>query len=347
MIVADYISFIGKNDEPLGHGKKILDESIELLKEKVDITVAACGAYLQNQIESSIIVLRAIIPAFNNRKAAYRQYVQEMLNLIKIFKYSKRDCIWFTNVDWVLFAYLAIFNPDNTVFVTLYRDLGMDLKLSKSKLSKEKYKLFISGMKHVKTFVVTNPSLQISKKQINVPDYFCTDFYKPYQDMEKLPQIACVGIIRDSKDVKGLVDHFKHSRIHIIIAGEFVDYEIYEYVTNNASENITIVNKRLNENEYYELLGKSKYVIMPYKPEMCLDATSGILLETIFCKSIPIAPEILLKNNQINGISYKRLTDLPTEIGKYNELAETVKNTLERFNKALIQEKLIKAFELK
>ena len=93
------------------------------------------------------------------------------------------------------------------------------------------------------------------------------------------------------------------------------------------------------------MIAESKYTLLPYKLERYENATSGILLESIFLKSIPIAPKWLLENNNISGIGYDNLDDLPKSINELNNVTREYTFDIEDYRKDNIEKKLIRAIE--
>ena len=59
-----------------------------------------------------------------------------------------------------------------------------------------------------------------------------------------------------------------------------------------------------------EKISSAKYSILPYDMNQYINRTSGVLLESIYVGTIPIAPRSLLEHNKLPGIKYDSLNEL-------------------------------------
>lgn len=305
--VVEYLNYVNECGEAIGHGKKVLSEAVELLKDDFDVHCIASEAYRPEGF-----ALDKALPRLN--QSAGEVTNGAILNQIKaVFAAVRTDVVWFTNVDWVLLAYLAFFKPRAVkVMATLYRDYATDISQGGSKVRRVKVAAVRRGIRNVDILVVTNKVLQLSDSQIFMPDYIYTKKYDVYRvaDSEKLNQVVCVGSMRPSKDLRGVVRAFATTDMPVKIIGNFCDKNEFMWLRAHATDNFTIEDRRLDDDEYYSLIGSSRYVMLPYRLVDYRSATSGILQECLFLGTTPIAPKALLDANGVSGIGYENIDDL-------------------------------------
>ncbi len=342
--IAEYINLENEKGEAVGHSPKVLEESADLLKNHCKIRVI-CSDSLKRYIGLEYETVQ-VIGNYHKMNKAF-MFFNRWKNLNKIFD-SVKDCdmVWFTNVDWVLFFYLAFKkNIKIPIVVTLYRDIVSDMKNYRSGIRRIFGKICLSSMRRIMLYVVTNPSLKLFDNQIMLPDFYYSKKYDKYSDTKKKEQIVCLGAMRGTKDLIGVVKHFSGTDIKVIIAGDFMYKDEYQQLLEIADENISIEDKVLPFDQYYRMIAESKYTLLPYKIERYENATSGILLESLFLKSIPIAPKWLLENNNIMGIGYDTLNSLPKSMSELNNLISEQTFDIEDYKKENIEKKLIYAIE--
>ena len=305
--VIEYLNYVNERGEAIGHGKKVLGEAVELLKDDFDVHCIASQAYRPEGVSLDLTLPQLNQPSGEATKGA-------ILNQIKAtLAAAKTDVVWFTNVDWVLLAYLALFKPKGLkVMATLYRDYASDIAQSASKARRAKASLVRHGIRNVDILVVTNKALRLKDGQIFMPDYVYTESYDAYKvpDSERLDQVVCVGSMRPSKDLRGVAKAFAETDMPVKIIGSFSDKVEFAWLREHATGNFTIEDRKLGDDEYYGLIGSSRYVILPYKMVDYQSATSGILQECLFLGATPIAPKVLLDANGMTGIGYESIDDL-------------------------------------
>lgn len=340
ILLAEYLNYVNGDGKPIGHGKKVLQEAMQVLHGNVTCVVCS-NAYLPENVDGSIAVSR--IEEICQQKAGKKLNLKILQNIKQSFKQSNAEVLWFTNTEWRLLAYLAFVNRRKKIVVTCYRDIVKDIAESRAKLKGIKLFLVRRGLKRADLVVVTNKHLRISEKQVFVPDYIYNEFYEQYTGMEKKNRIICVGAMRDSKDLRGVVSLFRDTDVEVMIIGGFSDKKEYEWLKNHKADNITIEDRIVPYDEYYRLIAESKFVIIPYKMEAYTMATSGILQEAMFLHTMPIAPRELLNYNSVNGIGYDKLSDIPGNWGQLEELAQNVTFDVFEYEESHVKEKLMKA----
>lgn len=144
-----------------------------------------------------------------------------------------------------------------------------------------------------------------------IPDYMYSDErYLKYQKIEKQEKVVCVGTMNHLKQLEELVEIFREKTYRLEIIGRFDNLLRLKQLKSRASNNIVIEDELLSDREYYSVLASAKFSILPYDMDQYKNRTSGVLLESLYVGSIPIAPEELLNQNGLPGIGYERLFDL-------------------------------------
>ncbi len=87
--------------------------------------------------------------------------------------------------------------------------------------------------------------------------------YMDQRKEEKVERVICPGTINTQKDVAGLVEAFKQINYPLLIIGQFVSMTLYDELLKSKSDNTTIENRRLDYNEYCQLIAESAYCITP------------------------------------------------------------------------------------
>lgn len=343
MVIAEYLNLITEKREPIGHGMKVFQEAVSLVSQD-DVISVSCPEYSSPR-EKDHRNVDSIIPERDNVIKKYLIQIRTIRKAFRVANESKDKIVWFTNVHWLLPFLMGVLPIKKHVILTMFRDIAEDTLMAGTKLKRIKHHYVRKGISKAAFLIVTNPSLSISERQLHIPDYYYTEEYEKYQKKEKEDRVVCLGIIRETKDIRGLIGKFRNTDIPVLIAGRFDSQDTYQWAMENKSDNIIIENRKIAEEEYYNFIAGSRFVILPYKTEWCRNATSGILLEAVFLSSIPIGPRILLDNNQINGIGYETLEDLPGTYAELEKLGESVKNDILRYKKETVQKRLQEAIK--
>jgi hypothetical protein len=310
LLLIDYVGHSNENDEPIGHVLKYINEYSIILKNLFSIKLIVPKIY-KNKIKlNNISFLNKHCKNHNNHiKIKLKNLYYRFYNLFKIFIYSKEDDLWFVNVEWVFFMFLFFFPTKKNIYITMYRQ---NFNSEKNSLNKLKDYFFYKSLKKINGIIATNPNINFDNIDVlYIPDYFYKkEIYKKYINIEKKEQVVLLGRISHEKEIKKTVDLFKNKEIDLKIIGDFEDVDLYNKLQKNKSDNIIIENRYLSQNEYYNLMAESRYIILPYKKEIYSNKTSGVLIESMFLNTIAIAPDFLLEYNQIPGISYSSINDI-------------------------------------
>ncbi len=178
-----------------------------------------------------------------------------------------------------------------------------------------------------------------------MPDYlYGEEQYLCYQRLEKQEKAVCLGTMNRYKCLEELTDIFSESGYPLLIIGRFDDTRRFEQLKQRGGENIQIENRLLGQKEYYEILGSAKFSILPYDMKQYQNRTSGVLLESLYVGSIPVAPAGLLGQNKLPGIGYGDLKELASI-----DLKNVPADKIERERRLVLEEfgegKAVEAFE--
>ena len=322
IVLADYIGHCDNNGKPMGHPIKVINENCRLLEPVfgVRIAVPRTHVYSIKEKEIEVIKLKYNICAFSTQK--FLNFIKKWKNLNDIFKNQENDIIWFINVDFSLFLYLYL-KKEKRVWINLcYNPL--------KNVSGWRRKVIRSVLENVEKVVLTNKNFlkEIPGNKIYIPDYYYNaELYDKFQKTKKKKQVVCLGTMGKEKELEKLVLAMKKSEIPLIICGNFKhDEGRYQNLQKLSEGRNLLENKFVTDDEYYDLIANSKYVVLPYDMKLYNERTSGILLEAVFLHSVPVAPRELLKYNGIEGIGYQKIEEIPLLLEDEKKELEIVKN---------------------
>lgn len=327
----EYKNIVNDKGQAYGHAEKALNDTVNICKKLgINYEVATALDCVNNQKSGWI----ALPYSFKVSEYDYRNFSKIIKNLRVACNQNCDDetLLWFINVDWYLFLFLAFWRGRNKVLCTIYKDRYdqiNSLKGKKGKIGDLLYRLGKTGINKVSLFFETFESDKRDSDSVYIPDYVYTAFYDSIRTEYKKDQVICPGTINVQKDVEGLVDVFSRIDYPLLIAGEFVNNELFNKLDEIKTKNVSIQNRRLEYDEYYTLIAQSKYCITPYDMKRYGSATSGVIREAIYLGTTVIAPEQMLHNMGLQGIGYNKLQDL-TSIFQPNRTEEYI-NDLDAF----------------
>ncbi|GEM_PF-6336329 len=231
------------------------------------------------------------------------------------------DVLWFTNVDYLLFMYLGLVRVRKKIVVTAYEDPAKRINsLGKHSFWKRPLVALLRkaarrGCSRVSLFVNSyersGGEEQGNANCIFVPDFICDESYQAHARLAKADRVVCVGLVDSHKDIVGAVRCFQGLDIPLIVKGYFIDAAVYDTALALCTDNITVENTYLSEQEYLQLIAQSKYVLVPYVTEEYQGSrTSGIIREAIYLGATVIAPQEILTSMHFNGIGYRSLDEV-------------------------------------
>lgn len=322
--IADYIGFCNLKGDPIGHPVKVINETVDLLKSFSTVAIAASKKQIDIITEQKknlpFTELEYSICAFSTNKIEC--FLHKWKNLDRIFS-TTNGKVWFVSVDFCLFLYLFLHKKRRVrSIISLCYNPFLDLNVYR-------HRIVYDVLRNVHLIVATNANLLsvIPGNGLFVPDYYYSDsIYSAYQNEYKCDQIVCLGTMGETKKLEDLVKAFSREKNKLKIMGDFSQYkDRYTSLLAMKTDNINIIDKRVDNEEYYRTIAESKYVVLPYDMKLYDERTSGILLETIFLHSVPIAPKKLLEYNGINGLGYEDIFDIPKYLGNAELEKEIVK----------------------
>lgn len=326
------VNNIDKNNKPVGHGLKSIQDFSEILDENIEIL--ASKEYCREFIACSNSLPYSI------RSGQMKHSSLKMLvnYFVSLFSASNRTLLYVIAAEPLLWG-IALMKRNKRVVVLTYDNWDLYIRRNLSDRPIRKF-LVKRGLDRTDGFIVTNLSYRPRKPYIRIPDFFMTEEMKMYARKPKEHGCICIGEMRYGKDVAGLSRVMGKTDIPLLIIGSFSDKSLYQSVRRVRSENIKVVDKNLEYSEYLEYLSAYRYVVLPYDADYYDGRTSGILLEGIFVGAIPIAPCTLLKQNRIQGLGYKDISQIPELIAEYEAGNIDVHNDLRRFEEPRIKGRL-------
>lgn len=285
LVIAD---IIGKYDkitgQPFGHYLNFFEQYSELLGKDYEVIVTASHRYkefLSNK--TNFIPLNFEIEYKLTRSKIRRLFntTKQILNLVRVLS-IKSDILLLQSPDSLLpLLPLAFFFGKKKIYIVFYKDLLQDGSALKRKAKKFLFSLYrkkisgvISGIEKV--------AKSYKLPYIVLPDYLKLNTAKNVKNSNMKYDVAVLGINSRSKDLIDVVNSFRNTNYKVIIAGKFVDQSFFEEVKSLATENIQIVNEYIDRKKYQEILSNSRFIALPYKPDVYKLQSSGIFYEAIY-----------------------------------------------------------------
>ncbi len=322
ILLIDYYGACSENGRAIGHSPKAIKEYGNLLNEEYSIS-AVVSPCIANEINKEdykyIYSLR-----YNIIEADYNKISKRILdkykilyNIHQVFQLKNEKFFLFYRVDLFFMIYLLFHKKNRIKKIALVYQLGFGQGI----LEKLTTEIYAKALKKLDGVIYTQRNMKISgMNSFYMPDFlYIEDRYKKFRAMKKQEKVICVGAMNPYKKLEELVRIFNKLEYPLEIVGYFFDKNRYSDLRRIAGKNIAIVDMILDEEEYYEKLAQAKYSILPYDMKQYTNRTSGVLIESAFLDVIPIAPDNLLKNNEIYGIGYEELEELEENIWKDNK----------------------------
>lgn len=343
------INDVDQNFKPVGHCVKVMKDAVEILPDNENIEIMVAKELSASFTKKKIVCLPyKKIHSKNNKKINnLMDFFKQFRNTRYAIKHGKGDKLWFIVALEALFWGIALSNVKNKkIIVTCVHDYEQFLKNTRKFKGIRRW-IFKRAYRKINLIIANNPNYIPPCTYVKVPDYYITEQQKEMSKNMKFEKAVCVGQIRQGKDIEGLVEVFKKIDYPLEIIGSFVEEERYENVTKNLTDNITIKNCNLSDEDYYSVLSHAKYAVLPYDMQAYAVQTSGVLLEAVFLGAIPIAPKQLLEYNGIQGLGYTQLSEIP-DIIEHSKDDILLKNDLSKFESDNVRGIVRKAFsELK
>lgn len=314
--MCNYYGMCDMSGQAVGHSYKVTSEYCELLMQKYNLflsaspcLVKAVDAYPISGIIKLKHDIRIDLPFTIVKRIIDK--IKLIQNIDLCFKKSPTTKLFFYQVDFFFFFYMAYLyhKKDKKVFCLICHQ-----DFTGGKLEKFLKKIYQKALKRIDGVIYTQYGSMVKHPNTCwMPDFiYKNENFKPYASLNKMDKVVCVGTMNRYKHLEELVSVFSQINYRLEIIGRFDDKTRFQLLKENAAGNITIIDKVLSEREYYTKLGEAKYSIIPYDMSQYANRTSGVLIETLFVESIPIAPTKLLVQNNLPGFGYESMEELIT-----------------------------------
>ncbi|MCR1839491.1 hypothetical protein [Murimonas intestini] len=325
LIMVDYIGNSSEDGNPIGHPIKVALDNKKLLDDFCKIEYLA-----PNNSRNKLNFDGKGLPyyAIRGKSGFYmliRNYWIELLNLHKVLKVFYESNTWFYNTDYVLFLWLIFRRKSkNKVLCSTYVNIPEDQLAFVKKIKKLLIRL---ASKKIDLLIYSNKDFNCKyTKTIYMPDFlYDSEKYSKYNTDIKKSKVISLGTISEgNKEIIEMIEAFNESGYPLEIVGKFYDEDLYHRALNIKKNNVIIRNEFINDDLYCSLLAESKYSILPYREAAYKHKTSSVILESVFLKAIPIAPQFILDKNEISGIGYNSISELSkinldyVDCNKYN-----------------------------
>lgn len=338
LVFIDYCGSCDGEGKAIGHSPKVLMEYADLLKDhyKLEAILPLC---VHESVKEGTFDKITNLP-YQIVEEGNRGLLKRLVDKYKLFRniglsnrYSEHKICWYYRTDFFLFFYYFFHRKpkDKIMICLLYQQ-----KFAEGILDKILNIIFKRGLSKFDAVIYTQKNMKIPHPKVfYMPDYYYDAKYEPYRKMPKDDKVVCLGTMNPYKELEKLVDVFNANGMKLEIAGKFLDQQRYLDLQHRAKDNVIVENVVLSEDDYYKKLAGAKYSILPYDMKVYEGRTSGVLLESVFVGTIPIAPKRLLEENEVRGIGYDTLQEL-FESSFFNKIR------LEKEENLLIDKNMIK-----
>lgn len=314
------VEYQGRHDEhgeAIGHAPKVLKDYARYIQEDFSVEVFAPDCIFESVGKSEVFERKTLKHAIcmKSGKSVFlrlKEKIGMFQNISQALKQAEGDVIWFFNIEFYLMLYLALHKKQKKrVVCTLFQD-----HFPGGKVAKIKQSVFEKAQKKMDFIIATGPQLQFANCDSKfLPDYACDEKkYSKYRTEEKNGETVILGTMGVEKELEEAVQTYTSLNLPLTIAGRFHDKDRLSKLKALAGEKITFRDEYLSEEEYLALLGKSSYVLLPYSPKRYESQTSGVLQESIFVGTIPVAYEKVLSGNGVPGIGFSGWNTLSLDL---------------------------------
>lgn len=348
ILMVDYYGACDRQGKAVGHSPKVAKEYRTLFseKDKIDLAVSPCIAA---EVEDAGFGRIYRLP-YNIVEADYDKISKRILDKVRILQNIHRvrqirgyDLVWYYRVDFFLMLYMLFSGKRKGRQICLVYQMGGGTGI----VGRLMELVYQKGIRRFDGAIYTQPQTKIPVKySFYMPDYrYSKEKYAGYAALPREEKAVCLGAMNPYKKLEELVGVFNESGYPLEIVGYFFDKDRLQRLKEMANSNIHIEDRILSEEEYYRKLGTATYSVLPYDMAQYQNRTSGILLESAFLETIPVAPQALLETNGMAGIGYRLMNEMPDKIIKCQK-KEIINRNNERIRNNF-DEKKIKAEFLK
>lgn len=344
ILLVDYYGTCDSKGKSIGHSPKVAQEYAQLVSPAFTTNLLASPCIIKS-VEHGIFADCKELPynIFETRDNSIKKRIIDKIklfyNIRKVYQtMGNYDIVWFYRVDFFLFLYLTFHRkPLNCKLVCLI----CHTSYLANKLDQLLNRIVQNALKKVDMVIYTQKMQK--KTNLNscvIPDYYFFDKYNEFRKTVKKEKVVCLGTMSIYKKLEELIDVFNQIDYNLEIVGRFADPLRADKLKGRMNINIYLEDCSLTFEDYYKKLGEAKYAILPYDMKQYDNRTSGVLLESVFLNTIPIAPRQLLEQNDIPGVAYCDITDLINYDFNQNEKFN-YDDICDKYHKQKIQSKLI------
>ncbi len=301
LIMVDVWTGVDDTGKPVGHGIKVGNEYYEYVKDHFTVI-----QYVNNGISSFLQNPNAEDLPYDSSfcRNKYLRFWNIIKNLNYLCLIHKEGLFWFYAPDFYTYLAVLLCNIGKRSVLIAFEDY---------ETSKMKHRLFCLVKKKAAGMIITNRKLyqENDMESIYVPDYAYEEAkYAKYEKSARQECAVCLGTMNRKKLLEEAIYAFNKNGYKLLIYGKFEDSEYYNSLCRIALENISLENRYIDEEEYYQLLGGSKFCLIPYDNSFYKNRTSGVLQEAMFMRTVPISHKEILEFNDIPGVGYDNISDL-------------------------------------
>lgn len=358
ILLVDYYGTCSADGKMIGHSCKVLREYKELIEKEYMVGAALSPCLVREVISDPTSKYEQLIPLKYNIIAddfasifkRIKDKIKIFYNIHQSFKVHDYDIIWFYRTDFFLLLYFFLFGSGRKnnkrkckIVVLIYQN-----SFGQGRLGRFLNYFYYGGLKKVDGIISTQKGLKkLGVPSMRIPDYYYdVQKYEKYKTNFKMDKAVCVGTMTPYKQLRPLVEAFNKNGMLLEIRGFFYDKEQYNKLMQCKKDNILIEDVILEENEYYKAIAEAKYSILPYDMDQYDCRTSGVLQESLFLNTVPVAPTKLLEENGIEGLGYQLIEELETvdffDESKFN--ARKSELQLKEYDKELVKERISNFF---
>lgn len=314
VVLCGYYGMCDSDGQSVGHTGKVTKEYFELLSQNMEISIMASPSIVKTlnedmKAKSECLRYDIVIDVPFTIKKRILDKFKILHNIHTCFKKTKNETLFFYQVDFFFFFYLLFFHHSKkrNIYCLLYHQ-----DFTGGKAEGILQWIYRKALRKLTGVIYTQKGVRIpSDKALWIPDYFYDEkIYGKYRNMDKQEKVVCLGTMNRYKKLEELVGVFGKISYPLEICGRFDDEERFQMLLSQKSDNVQIANVVLSEEEYYTKLGQAKYSILPYDMGQYTNRTSGVLLESLYVGSMPIAPKQLLEQNELPGYGYGEMEEL-------------------------------------
>ena len=344
VVIADISSF-AKDGRLIGHWPKAASMYKSVLNDD-DVKIAGSKDYCAVFNENDLIVL----PYGNiglvrlGKIETVKKVIREILNAKHVMK-VETDILIFQSSGFLsmLISCLLFKSKSKKMFFIQYRDF--------TEKGLKKYLYF--ACKNRFNGVMTSSDkvgIRYGIRYCVVPDYFYdADIYKTQISTSKKYDCVMVGTMNPEKDIEDLVESFSKSKKTLLIRGAFRDKSRLKSLIQKKTDNVTIEDRYITDEEYKETICSAYFCILPYK-KIYNNISSGVVYDSLFLRTPVIATAMnafgFVKDMGV-GIMYNdSISEIIGNPEKENDIFFK-HNMLQKNIESMIQDNIAQAEKLK